>query len=49
MNAKLAAILERRILGLNRDFAIAKRDGRPAAPFERRARSLTDAWRKFRI
>jgi hypothetical protein len=45
MNAKLAAILARRITRLNSEFARAKREGRNLAPFLRRAKSLTDAWR----
>jgi hypothetical protein len=44
MNAKLAAILARRILKLNQEFARAKREGRQLAPFHRRAYSLTSAW-----
>lgn len=45
MNAKLAAVLARRITRLNHEFTLAKREGRDLAPFLRRARSLTDAWR----
>jgi hypothetical protein len=44
MNAKLAAILARRIHRLNDEFARAKREGRELGPFLRRARSLSAAW-----
>jgi hypothetical protein len=47
MNAKLAAILARRITRLNDEFSSAKHHGRPLAPFFRRARALTAAWRAF--
>ena len=41
----MKAILFRRILRLNVDFALAKFEGRDTAPFLRRAKSLTAVWR----
>ena len=41
----MKAILTRRIMRLNVDFALAKFEGRDTAPFFRRAKSLTAAWR----
>ena len=41
----MKAILARRIQRLNREFAAAKALGRDTAPFLRRAKSLTAAWR----
>lgn len=40
----MKAILARRILTLNLDFALAKTEGRDTAPFIRRSRSLSAAW-----
>lgn len=41
----MKAILARRILHLNVDFALARFEGRDTAPFLRRAKSLTAVWR----
>ena len=41
----MKSIIARRILRLNVDFALAKFEGRDTAPFLRRAKSLTVAWR----
>ena len=41
----MKAILARRIMRLNVDFALAKFEGRDTAPFLRRAKSLTAVWR----
>jgi hypothetical protein len=40
----MKAILQRRIERLNREFALAKFEGRDTAPFRRRARSLSLAY-----
>jgi len=41
----MKAVLSRRILRLNLDFALAKMLGHDPAPFLRRAKNLTAAWR----
>ena len=41
----MKAILARRILRLNLDFALAKFEVRDTSPFLRRAKSLTAVWR----